>query len=158
MSNKKKNKHELNIISRYLGLMTSKYIAFILLIITFYPMNIIPGYILLAGIVFPVALNFAIENGNNNKTGDDITKLTLYPTAKKYKFSYTKYRCESYNFVLMIMLLFVWQFTINKDNIFDYPKNIIPSFILIIYILSRFLGNIIFKIKLHYDFMNMNIT
>ncbi|MBU5478217.1 hypothetical protein KQI69_03265 [Eubacterium sp. MSJ-13] len=157
MSNKKKNNHELTVISRYLGLMTSKYIVFALLIITYYPMNIIPGYILLAGIVFPVALKFATDNDDNRKNDDDITKLTLYPTAKKYRFSSTKYRCESYNFILMIILLFVWQLTLNKNNVFSYPKNIIPSFILIIYILSRFLGNIIFKIKLHYDFMNMNI-
>lgn len=158
MSDNKKNKHELNIISRYLGLMVSKYIVFILLIITFYPMNIVPGYILLAGIIFPAALKFAIDNGKKHTTDNDITKFMLYPTARKYKFTFTKYRCESYNFILMIALIFVWQLTINKNNIFNYPKNIIPSFILIIYILSRFFGNIIFKIKLHYDFMNMNIT
>ena len=158
MSDKKKNNHELSIISRYLGLMTSKYIVFILLIVTLYPMNIIPGYILLACIVFPAGLSFAINDKNDHKYDDDITNLTLYPTAKKYKFSFIKYRCESYNFILIIVLLFVWQFTINKDNIFTYPKNIIPSFILIIYILSRFLANIIFRIKLHHDFMNMNIT
>ena len=49
MSQAKEINHELNIISRYMGLIISKYLIFALLIITLYPMNIIPGYILLAG-------------------------------------------------------------------------------------------------------------
>ena len=51
MSQAKEINHELNIISRYMGLIISKYLIFALLIITLYPMNIIPGYILLAGII-----------------------------------------------------------------------------------------------------------
>lgn len=44
-----------------MGLIISKYLIFALLIITLYPMNIIPGYILLAGIIFPAALRFAVN-------------------------------------------------------------------------------------------------
>ena len=67
-------------------------------------MNVIPGYILLAGIVFPAALKFAIYDNSADSKNDDnnIKDFTLYPTAKKYKFTYTKYRCESYNFILII--------------------------------------------------------
>ena len=61
MSQAKEINHELNIISRYMGLIISKYLIFALLIITLYPMNIIPGYILLAGIIFPAALRFAVN-------------------------------------------------------------------------------------------------
>lgn len=159
MSDNKSNNHELHIISRYLGILTSKYIVFLLLVLTLYPMNVIPGYILLAGIVFPAALKFAIYDNSADSKNDDnnIKDFTLYPTAKKYKFTYTKYRCESYNFILIMILLLIWQFTLDKSGIFSYPKNIVPSLILIIYILSRFLGSILFKIKLHIDFMNMNI-
>ncbi len=159
MSDNKNSSHELHIISRYLGILTSKYILFLLLILTLYPMKIIPAYILLAGIVFPAALKFAIYDNSSDGKNDSIAikDFTLYPTAKKYKFTYAKYRCESYNFILITILLFVWQFTLNKAGIFSYPKNIVPSFILIVYILSRFLGSILFKIKLHIDFMNMKI-
>ena len=142
MSDNKSNNHELHIISRYLGILTSKYIVFLLLVLTLYPMNVIPGYILLAGIVFPAALKFAIYDNSADSKNDDnnIKDFTLYPTAKKYKFTYTKYRCESYNFILIMILLLIWQFTLDKSGIFSYPKNIVPSLILIIYILSRFLG------------------
>ena len=159
MSYNNNSSHELHIISRYLGILISKYIVFLLLTISLYPMKIIPAYILLAGIVFPAALKFAIYDNSADSKNDDnnIKDFTLYPTAKKYKFTYTKYRCESYNFILIVILLLIWQFTLDKSGIFSYPKNIVPSLILIIYILSRFLGSILFKIKLHIDFMNMKI-
>lgn len=151
MSDKNKINHELNIISRYVGLLASKYIIFILLIITFYPMKAIPGYILLAGIIFPIAFRFA------SNIDDDIDKynFTLYTTAKKYKFTYLKYRAESYNFTIIMFLLIVWQYTLNKNNEFDSPLNNIPAFMLIIYILSRFLVKILTKSKIHHNFMNM---
>ena len=41
MSQAKEINHELNIISRYMGLIMSEYLIFALLIITLYPMNII---------------------------------------------------------------------------------------------------------------------
>ena len=94
MSDNKSNNHELHIISRYLGILTSKYIVFLLLVLTLYPMNVIPGYILLAGIVFPAALKFAIYDNSADSKNDDnnIKDFTLYPTAKKYKFTYERTR------------------------------------------------------------------
>ena len=82
MSDNKSNNHELHIISRYLGILTSKYIVFLLLVLTLYPMNVIPGYILLAGIVFPAALKFAIYDNSADSKNDDnnIKDFTLYPT------------------------------------------------------------------------------
>ena len=106
-------------------------------IITLYPMNIIPGYILLAGIIFPAALRFAVnletspdKNTASQKKADVSDRecsFTLSQTAKKYNFSYKKYKAENYNFIL------------------------------IIYIISRFLAKIIFHFKIHHDFINLNI-
>ena len=97
MSQAKEINHELNIISRYMGLIISKYLIFALLIITLYPMNIIPGYILLAGIIFPAALRFAVnlETSPDKNTAspkkadvsDRECSFTLSHTAKKYNFS-----------------------------------------------------------------------
>lgn len=79
MSDNKSNNHELHIISRYLGILTSKYIVFLLLVLTLYPMNVIPGYILLAGIVFPAALKFAIyDNSADSKMMTTISKISLF--------------------------------------------------------------------------------
>ena len=154
MSEQKKINRELNSISRYMGLITSKYVIFVLLLITMFPMNIVPGYIFLAGLIFPVAFKFISEENSSKK---DVTDFTLHPTAKKYKFSYLKYKAEAFNFLLITLLLIVWQLVLHNTNVFSYPVNIIPSFMLIIYILSRFLGSLFFKIKLHHNFMNMNL-
>ncbi len=160
MSHAKEINHEINIISRYIGLIISKYLIFALLIITLYPMNIIPGYILLAGIIFPVALRFSSEpetSHDKNTVSHRKHSFILSQTAKKYKFSYKKYKAENYNFILISLLLIVWQNVLIQKNVFSYPVNIIPSFMLIIYILSRFLAKIIFHFKLHHDFINLNI-
>ena len=160
MSQAKEINHELNIISRYMGLIISKYLIFALLIITLYPMNIIPGYILLAGIIFPAALRFAVnlETSPDKNTAspkkadvsDRECSFTLSQTAKKYK-------AENYNFILISLLLVVWQNVLIQKNVFSYPVNIIPSFMLIIYIISRFLAKILFHFKIHHDFINLNI-
>lgn len=167
MSHAKEINHELNIISRYLGLIVSKYLMFIMLIITFYPMNIIPGYILLAGIIFPAAVRFASNPETASNTHAVSKKniplpnnehsFILSQTAKKYNFSYKKYTAEKYNFILISLLIIVWQNVLIQKSIFSYPVNIIPSFMLIIYILSRFLAKIICHYKLHHDFINLNI-
>lgn len=96
MSQAKEINHELNIISRYMGLIISKYLIFALLIITLYPMNIIPGYILLAGIIFPAALRFAVnlETSPDKNTAspkkadvsDRECSFTLSQTAKNIIF------------------------------------------------------------------------
>ena len=160
MSQAKEINHELNIISRYMGLIISKYLIFALLIITLYPMNIIPGYILLAGIIFPAALRFAVnlETSPDKNTAspkkadvsDRECSFTLSQTAKKYNL-------ENYNFILISLLLVVWQNVLIQKNVFSYPVNIIPSFMLIIYIISRFLAKILFHFKIHHDFINLNI-
>ena len=144
MSQAKEINHELNIISRYMGLIISKYLIFALLIITLYPMNIIPGYILLAGIIFPAALRFAV----NLETSPDKN------TASQKKADVSDRECF---FTLISLLLVVWQNVLIQKNVFSYPVNIIPSFMLIIYIISRFLAKIIFHYKIHHDFINLNI-
>lgn len=127
MSQAKEINHELNIISRYMGLIISKYLIFALLIITLYPMNIIPGYILLAGIIFPAALRFAVnletspdKNTASQKKADVSDRecsFTLSQTAKKYNFSYKKYKAENYNFILISLLLVVWQNVLIQKNV-----------------------------------------
>ena len=101
MSQAKEINHELNIISRYMGLIISKYLIFALLIITLYPMNIIPGYILLEGIILPAALRFAVNletspykntaSPKKSDVSDSECSFTLSQTAKKYNFSYKNY-------------------------------------------------------------------
>ncbi len=129
MSDNKSNNHELHIISRYLGILTSKYIVFLLLVLTLYPMNVIPGYILLAGIVFPAALKFAIYDNSADSKNDDnnIKDFTLYPTAKKYKFTYTKYRCESY--IIFYTRRFPLATLDKSDFIFSYQKAVLVLYL-----------------------------
>lgn len=81
MSQAKEINHELNIISRYIGLIISKYLIFALLIITLYPMNIIPGYILLAGIIFPAALRFAANLETSPDKNTASKKMPMFPTG-----------------------------------------------------------------------------
>ena len=167
MSQAKEINHELNIISRYMGLIISKYLIFALLIITLYPMNIIPGYILLAGIIFPAALRFAVnlETSPDKNTAspkkadvsDRECSFTLSQTAKKYNFSYKKYKAENYNFILISLLLVVWQNVLIQKIVFSYPVNIIASFMLIMCVISGLLAKILFHFKIHHDFINLNI-
>ena len=148
MSQAKEINHELNIISRYMGLIISKYLIF-------------------AGIIFPAALRFAVnlETSPDKNTAspkkadvsDRECSFTLSQTAKKYNFSYKKYKAENYNFILISLLLVVLQNVLIQKNVFSYPVNIIPSFMLIIYIISRFLAKILFHFKIHHDFINLNI-
>ena len=86
-----------------------------------------------------------------NSPGVGDVEAVIYARAKK------QYKAENYNFILISLLLVVWQNVLIQKNVFSYPVNIIPSFMLIIYIISRFLAKIIFHFKIHHDFINLNI-
>lgn len=157
MLNNKKINNELSLISRYTGLKYSKYIFMILIfiVVIYYPTRITPLYIFLASFFIPIVLEL-IESTRQN-TNDDIQDFILLYTAKKCNFTKQKYKNEQYGCTVTILLLFIWQLTINRQNIYEMPLKIIPSMLIIIYITTRIIISIFIKYKIKYNFMHLNI-
>lgn len=157
MSNSKKINNELSLISRYTGLKYSKYIlmALISIIIIYYPTSITPLYIFLASFLTPILLGLIDSTQHNTK---DVTEdfILLY-TAKKRNFTKQKYKNEQYGCVVTILLLFIWQININRQNIYEMPLKTAPALLIIIYITTRIIISIFIKYKIKYNFMNLNI-
>lgn len=157
MSNSKKINNELSLISRYTGLKYSKYIlmALIFIVIIYYPNSITPLYIFLASFFIPIVLE--LVKSTHQDTKDDIQDFILLYTAKKRNFTKQKYKNEQYGCIVTILLLFIWQFTINRQNIYEIPLKTIPSLLIIIYITTRIIISIFIKYKTKYNFMHLNI-
>ena len=78
MTDIKKLNYELSSISRYAGLLYSKYTLLILLAIIYYPMRITPAYIFIAAILTPVVPRIVSASQQPAKDQKDNFTLRIY--------------------------------------------------------------------------------
>ena len=152
MTDNTKIKSELNKICLYNGLICSKYTLLVLLAILYFPMHT-TAYIFISAIVVPAL--FSLMVGQSASNNDNIEEFILAPTAKKYHFTYLRYRSEKFSSVCLLMLMLAWQVSANVN--FVMPWQIIPTVTIIIYILTRFFSSLFFRFKINHDFMHLNI-
>lgn len=153
MSNSKKIYNELKLISNYLGLITAKYTAFFLLVLSYYPMRPVPAYIIATMLLGPLLIQYALYSNSKYDLSENFTML---PTAHKYNFTLKKYKSEKTIYPIIVFLIASWQLSVNRYNVYDFPVRIFPAAILLIYVMARPAGRLFFRLKLHHDFMHMS--
>lgn len=151
----KKLNYELSAISRYAGLLYSKYTLLILLAIIYYPMRITPAYIFITAVLAPLLprIVFATQQPARDKPDN----FTLSYTAGRYHFTTENYKYEKLGSYFTLMLLLLWHIKVYYHSTYSLPLRLAPSLIIIIYILVRIIAGIIIKYKIKYNFMHLNI-
>lgn len=155
MTDIKKLNYELSSISRYAGLLYSKYTLLILLAIIYYPMRITPAYIFIAAILTPVVPR--IVSASQQPAKDQKDNFTLAYTAGRYHFTTENYKYEKFGSSFTLILLLLWRIKVYYHSTYSLPFRLAPSLIIIVYILVRIITGIIIKYKIKYNFMHLNI-
>lgn len=155
MTDIKKLNYELSSISRYAGLLYSKYTLLILLAIIYYPMRITPAYIFIAAILTPVVPR--IVSASQPQAKDKTDNFTLAYTAGRYHFTTENYKYEKLGSSFTLILLLLWHIKVYYHSTYSLPFKLAPSLIIIVYILVRIITGIIIKYKIKYNFMHLNI-
>lgn len=161
-------KKEIRLISQYHSLIISKYvITFCLFICSYfigywdYAMS--PVYIVLLLNVFPPLLVYIFSQNihkNSNKFYHELiidTPFILSSLKKKYHYSREQYIANSISFLFSLLLLILWQYNYLTWTEIDLRVLYLPSLIVIIGILVRFIGIIFYQIKLPHDLFHNNV-
>lgn len=144
-------KQETRLLSRYIGLKTTKYITFVLLLSGGFLFNMTALYIALLELLLPALLHFLFSS----TTKSMVPSFCLPHTMHKYHFTLDKYRAEkSANPILLFLLLF-WQVSLNTMS-YGIPWNIFPALLIICNIILRLIIPIAFRFLLHHHFMSLH--
>lgn len=142
-------KQEVRMLSRYIGLLTAKYITFIVLVCIYFPFRPASAYLAIFTLFFPLILRFLFVE-NRQKTSES---YILKQTMKKYHFSLLGYRAEKLANPLVLLFLLIWQAALNPKDISSIMK-MVPSALLILNVISRILSGFLFQICLHHRLTN----
>lgn len=151
----KKLNYELSSISRYAGLLYSKYTLLMLLAIIYYPMRITPAYIFIAALLTPLVPRIIFTTQQPSR--DNTDNFTLAYTAGRYHFTTENYKYEKFGSFFTLILLLLWHVKVYYHSTYSLPLRLVPSLIIIVYILVRIITGIIIKYKIKYNFMHLNI-
>lgn len=155
MSKSKKINNELSAISRYIGLKYAKYTLLVLLALVYYPMRVMPGYIFIVTFLVPILFSMLTTVSSNGEIAAD--NLTMSYTAEKYHFTKLRYSSEKFGSVFTLLLLFLWQINIYRYDTYQMPFQIVPTFLIFVYILTRIITCIYFKYKIKHNLAHLNI-
>ncbi len=109
--------------------------AFIIFTINSY-YNPIPLYLCVFDLIIPLVLHEIQKKGHPTEKEDEAS-LPLPLLRKKYKYSDSYSRAHSFNFILMTLLLFIWNQSL-VNTVPEYPAaKSIPLLLLIMYVLIR---------------------
>lgn len=153
-------KNEIRAIAKFRSLIISRYFITLLLLIVSLYLGFIryalsPFYILLALNVLPAILNNVFkEYACKSKLLSDITKdqpFKLNYLKGKYKYSRLNYVSNSISYLITLLLIGLWQYNYSNSGNIKELIIYIPAIILVIGVLLRFLGNVFYQLKIHYD-------
>ncbi len=98
--------------------------------------NFSPVYILFATLIAPFLLSLVLDRGQNKNK--DSQKKESYPELRK-KLGYTdlKYQCQSYTFLMTVILLILWYFRMRGVEAVFSPASQMPVLTLFIYAAVR---------------------
>lgn len=98
--------------------------------------NFSPVYILFATLIAPFLLSLVLDRGQNQNK--DSQKKESYPELRK-KLGYTdlKYQCQSYTFLMTVILLILWHFRMRGVEAVFSPASQMPVLTLFIYAAVR---------------------
>ncbi len=158
-------KYEIRTVSGYQALIISKYYFIILLsLITIYLslLRLAPSsfYILLIPVTLPSILRSVIKDytkKHNNRFLGDLTQEKAFQLSimkKKYRYTRLKHVTESASYLVMSLLICLWQINYSLSLDLNPILNKTPFFLLITGLMLRFLLVIIYQIKLPYDIIH----
>lgn len=143
-------KQEVRILSRYMGLLTAKYITFAVLVCLYFPFRPASAYLAIFTLFFPLILRYLFAESRQETSESYILKQTM----KKYHFSLLRYRAEKFANPLVLLFLLIWQAALNPKDLSAMIK-LVPSAILILNVISRILSGCLFQIRLHHRFTSL---
>ncbi|MBO7335336.1 MAG: hypothetical protein J6U42_00180 [Lachnospiraceae bacterium] len=98
--------------------------------------NYSPVYILFATLIAPFLLSLVLDRGQDKKK--DSQKKESYPELrKKLGYSDLKYQCQSYTFLMTVILLILWHFRMRGVEAVFSPASSMPVLTLFIYAAVR---------------------
>lgn len=148
---------ELKSICRYRSLVISRTVLLILMVLLFFPLRPVPAYLILILFVFPSAINYLINSSHPDKNEQILSNSVLTETMKSHNFVYSKFRSEVINYYFTVFVLIVWQIFQERITWYNIPIWVLPSFILVIYIITERTIFLYHYLHMHYDFTHINI-
>lgn len=139
-------------ISKYAALNCSRIVLLLCLLILFYPMRPTAIYLFALTAVFPWVFGNILESKH-----PDTKPLILSFCAEKYHYSPTKHLAEKCIGNAMIFFLIIWQLTVNNASSIHGFWKLSPSICLILYCLCRLISPILFRRKIHNDYLNLRL-
>ncbi len=97
--------------------------------------NPLPLYLCLFDLVVPLVLHGLLKNRLPADSAEDQLPLPLL--RKKYKYSESFSKAHSFNFILMTLLLFIWNQNVTKTPPEYGPAKALPLALLVMYVLIR---------------------
>lgn len=98
----------------------------------------------------PIFSSILTERSKSNVT------VLLESCAKKFNFTFSRYRAENITKNFIIFSLVVWQVVNNQRDI-AILLQLIPGILLLIYILSTMIATMIMRNKIHKYYMNFSL-
>lgn len=160
-------KNEINIIAKHRALLLSKhYFTLVLSLISFYlgtmRLAVSSLYILIVLNALPPILHYAVKDYASKNTHKSLgitqeTPFLLNSLKSKYKFSKLSYAANSIVYLIMVILICLWQINYSYTDHLNVFLRKIPFLTLITGLTLRFLFVVIYRIKLPYDLMHNRV-
>lgn len=148
---------ELRAVCRYRGLAISRWMLILLLLPFSHLLNVTPLYLSTAFLLFPAIINYAFRSAHPERDQRYLEQAVLSETMKACRFTYHKYRSEIVCSFLIVFLLAFWQLFGPRILWHGLPVWRLPAFFLIVYYIAGRGITMYCRIKIHYDFMHLNI-
>ena len=148
---------ELKAICRFRSLMLSRIMLILLLLLLSYPFHFLTLYPAAAFLVIPGIASHGICSKHPGRDQLYLAKASLPETMKAFHFLYSKYYAEKITSGIITLLMAAWQMSQPRTLWNGLPVWIIPAVLFLIYFITGNLLYLYYRIKLHYDFMHLNI-